>query len=94
MLTGEFAVLFARNMARGGEEMNLQISHDHDQLLSTFKDSDYFDVSVAHAFVWTGHAAGKPGYYEAAVDYLTTGRLESLDGAKVYSERFGPDSLA
>ncbi len=94
MLTGEFAILFARNMAKAGEEMNLQISHDHDQLLSTFQDSDSFDVSVAHAFAWTGHAVGKPGYFEAAVDYLTTGRLESLEAAEVYSERFGPKSLA
>ncbi|GAI77745.1 unnamed protein product, partial [marine sediment metagenome] len=50
MLTGEFAIMFAKNMAKAGEEMNLQISHDHDQLLSTFQDSDSFDVSVAHAF--------------------------------------------
>jgi len=94
MLTGEFEIMFAKNMAEKGEKMNLQISHDHDQLLSTFQDIDSFDVSVAHAFAWTGHAVGKPGYFEAAVDYLTTGRLESLDGAKVYSERFGPQSLA
>jgi hypothetical protein len=84
----------ARELAARGLEMNLEIDAGFRRLLKEFPGSNRFNAAIAHAFTWTGHAVDEDGYHEAATGFLDSGGRESLDGAKTFSRRFGPDALS
>jgi len=85
---------FEHLLASRGEEMSLEISFNQEELIQTYGTDNYFAISVANALTWTGHAAGRDPFFEAAVDYISTGNLISLNRARVFSGRFGDDRLS
>lgn len=77
-----------------GKQMNCDVADQQTELLQKFKNSNYFSIAVANAFTWTGHAVSNNSFFEVAIDYLSSGNLNSLDGTADFSGRFGDEKLA
>lgn len=76
-----------------GKQMNCDIADQQTKLIRKFKNANYFSVAVANAFTWTGHAVSNGDFFEVAIDYLSSGNLNSLDETANFSGRFGDEKL-
>jgi hypothetical protein len=77
-----------------GKQMNCDIADQQTELVRKFKTANYFSVAVANAFTWTGHAVSNSDFFKVAIDYISSGNLNSLDETANFSGRFGDEKLA
>jgi len=77
-----------------GKQMNCDIAAQQTELLRKFKTANYFSVAVANSFTWTGHAVSNSDFFKVAIDYISSGNLNSLDETANFSGRFGDEKLA
>lgn len=84
----------AEKLAAGGLAANEETHLNQVDIISQFPKADYFNLVVATALTWTGHAVDRKGYHLQAIEYLETGSSAALNKVQKFSGRLGKDHLA